>query len=70
MVVASDQGVPWVGFWVGDEIVAHREFKESPKEVTLTLAEIQKQLGEKPLRKISAIGGNGKSRSEKPASVK
>ena len=69
VVVTSDAGVPWVGFWVGvwvgDEIVAHREFKDSPREVTLTLSEIQNQLGKKSLRKVTAIGINGKSRSEK-----
>lgn len=59
IIVTSKSGVPWVGFWVGDNIHTFREFKESPKTIELTLDEINSQLKGKKVSKISVISSNG-----------
>ncbi len=63
----SSSGVPWVGFWVGSDIVAYREFKidEPWERKTIRLEEIETLIGGKPLSKVSAMGSNGKSSSVK-----
>lgn len=59
VTVEAASGVPWVGFWVGDNIHAYREFADRPKQVTLSLAEIGKALAGKPLSRVSALASNG-----------
>lgn len=61
VTIASDAGVPWVGFWVGGEIVAYREFQEQPlpEKVEFTFDEIKTMLNGEQLSKMSVIAGNG-----------
>jgi hypothetical protein len=61
--VASDSGVPWVGFWTGPDIVSYRGFADGrpPKNVEVPLDEIADMLGGQPLSRVTAIGANGES---------
>lgn len=58
--VKAKAGVRWVGLWVGSEIYAYREFKDSASgEVEIPMDEVSKLLDGKPLSTVTAISANG-----------
>lgn len=60
--VTAPSGVRWVGFWVGDNIVAYKEFKsEDSAEVEISTDEINRLLNGKPLSTVTAMATNGRS---------
>ena len=59
LTVEASAGVPWVGFWVGDNIHAYREFKAHPKKVTIPLDAIGELLRGQKLSRVSALSTNG-----------
>ncbi len=61
--VESRHGVRWIGFWVGGDVVAYKDYPqdEPPKSVTLTVAEIETLLGGESLSSVTTIADNGQS---------
>ncbi|MEQ9406261.1 MAG: hypothetical protein RIK87_00990 [Fuerstiella sp.] len=60
---SAESGVPWIGFWVGGDVHAHREFDAEAVQTTVTMSldEIRNRLDGKPLSRVSTIARNGQS---------
>lgn len=61
VTIACEAGVTWAGFHSGGDIHGFREYdaNDPPKEVSLTLEEIDKAIGGKPLELIRAMSAGG-----------
>lgn len=61
VVVTAASGVRWVGFWVGGDVVAYREFDGADAtEVTVSREEIGKLLRGQPLSTVTAMSASGR----------
>lgn len=60
-----EQGIVWLGFFVGGDIWSFKEFDagDSPKSVSLNVAEIESELSGKKLSRVVAVSPHG-DRSE------
>ncbi len=62
VTVSAKTGVPWVGFFVGDEVAAFQHQKDTaPQKVEFSFEQIDELLKGKPLSRVTAIGSNGQS---------
>ena len=61
--ISSEDGIGWIGYWVGTNVQTFQEYQapNNPKKVTYTMKEISQKLNGKPLSKISTISTSGKS---------
>lgn len=57
--IRSSAKLQWLGFWEGNDIFTFRELKDSPRQTSITLAEIKQLMEGRAVSKVTALDENG-----------